>query len=390
VAGEPMPLPEIGVAACQGSWKPSAEQLDRLRALRLSHLRVDAASLDAPAPEVAALGVPIEVAILLGDDPRRQLQQAARLAKDLNLEVARWLICEESAAFATAEAASLARSLLPSGRIVRGTRGNFAELNRNRPAPGTFDGICFPVNPQVHGTDHYTLAENCAAQRDAVQSARMFTRGAPVFVSPVTLKQQFNPVATGEEAPPPPGELPPRVDARQMSLFGAAWTVASLKHLSEAGAAGITYYQTAGWQGLMETLGGSPLTQQFRSIPGSVFPVWHILADVGEFRDGQVLPSVSSRPLDIECLALRRGSRTRLLVVNLSPEPQAVEIAASLAGPEVRVRMLDAGNADEAAVRPEAFRAARPALVAAESGRLLLTLDACALARLDWGEREET
>ena len=401
--GDAVALPEIGLAAATSAWTPSAEQVSRLKGLRLSHLRVDAASLETPAPEVVASGLPVEMTIVLGADPRRQLERAAARVGELKLSVRRWIVYEEKSLVTTAEAVRLARTVLPVTTIVGGTRANFAEVNRSRPLPGTFDGVCFTINPQVHAIDNASLIENSAAQRDVIQSARAFSGTMPIFVSPVTLKQQFNPVATGAEAPTPAGVLPSRVDPRQMSLFGAAWTLASIKNLAEGGAAGVTYYETAGWQGVMETTEGSRLPQNFRSIAGSVFPVWHVLADVGEFRGGQALPCVSSRPLDVECLILRAGGRSRALVANLSTEKQTVEIPAALVGSSPRVRVLDASTAEAAMTKPEEFRAPKMApgvpstggvsrremiggVLAAltpRNGLITLTLDACAIACIE-------
>jgi hypothetical protein len=67
------------------------------------------------------------------------------------------------------------------------------------------------------------------------------------------LKPRFNAVATGPEPEPAPGELPKPVDARQMSLFGAAWTLGAIARLAQSEAARLTFYETTGWRGVMET-----------------------------------------------------------------------------------------------------------------------------------------
>src|SRR5262249_316655 len=144
----------------------------------------------------------------------------------------------------------------------------------------------------------------------------------PLAVTPVTLKPRWNPYATGTAPEPIPSELPPTVDVRQMSLFGAGWTLGSIKYLAESGVESVTYYETTRCRGVMETEAGSPLPDQFRSIPGAVFPLYHVLADVGEFAGGHVLPSVSGEPLCFDGLALRQGGRTRLLLASFRPETQ--------------------------------------------------------------------
>ena len=68
-----------------------------------------------------------------------------------------------------------------------------------------------------------------------MRAAKAFAAGQQLFVGPVTLKRPYNAyaiVADSDEV----GALPESVDPRQASLLGAAWTLASGKHLSEQGA----------------------------------------------------------------------------------------------------------------------------------------------------------
>ncbi len=354
--GAAQPIPRVGITATSEVWKPTPRQIDRLRKLNLSHLCIDAAFLHSPLPEVKAMNIPIEVSVLLGKNPESQLRETFARIQSLNLKVARWIILEESSLVTTPDAIHLARTILPGATIIGGTRANFTELNRNRPAPNAFDGVCFTINPQVHAFDNASLMENTLAQRDVILSAKNFSGTMPIYVSPVTLKQQFNPVATGSEAPAPAGTLPSRVDPRQMSLFGAAWTLASLKYLSEAGAAGITYFETAGWKGVLETTSGSRLPSRFPSIADSVFPLWHVLADFGELKGSQILPSTSSHPQSVVSLVLQAGNRNRILLANLTNDVQNIEIPEELTGGKPRIRILDASNAEQACRNPEAFR----------------------------------
>src|SRR2546421_1852947 len=98
---------------------------------------------------------------------------------------------------------------------------------------------------------------SCALQGETVKSARAFAVNRPLVVSPITLKRRYNAHATVAEAEQAPDELPDAIDLRQMSLFGAVWTAGSIKYLAESGAASLTYYETAGWRGLMERETGS-------------------------------------------------------------------------------------------------------------------------------------
>jgi hypothetical protein len=212
-------------------------------------------------------------------------------------------------------------------------------------------------------------------------SARHFSGDLPLAVTPVTLKMRFNPNATGPEPTLQPGELPAAVDVRQMSLFGAGWTLGSLKYLAESQAASTTYYETTGWQGVMETENGSTGPDKFRSFPGSVFPLYHVLADVGEFAGGEIILSQSSDTLAVEGLALRQGERTRLILANLTDQPQQVTV--HQLSEQVLVLHLNETNVELAMQSPEAFRAERGELRSTSAGMLELNLLPYALARID-------
>ncbi len=298
-----VPLPQIGLG--QGG-ELSAAAIARLRALNLSHLRVDldlAADCSAALACAQALDVPLELAITFSTEA--ELAAFAAGLRPAAPRVRRWLIFNP-------DALALARKHLaaidPNAQFVCGTDANFAELNRNRPDPAALDGVCFSLNPQVHAFDDDSLVENLAGQADAVRSARLISAGKPVVVSPVTLKPR------------------PQADDRQTSLFAAAWTAGSLKYLAEGGAASVTFYETTGPRGVMET-------------GGSVFPLYHVLADAGEFAGGEVLPSQSTSPLTVDGIVLRKGSRVRVLLANMTGEEARVTVDGI--GPRAHLKRLD-------------------------------------------------
>jgi hypothetical protein len=109
--------------------------------------------------------------------------------------------------------------------------------------------------------------------------------------------------------------------------------------------------------------------------------MYHILADVGEFSGGQVVPSKSSDNLKIDGLALRKDGRLRLLVANMSPQPQQVGV--QRLSQQVRVRRLDETNAEQAMQSPEGFRAAVGETVQTGDGVLDLSLLPYAVACID-------
>ncbi|MGD0129053.1 MAG: hypothetical protein ABSF46_27295 [Terriglobia bacterium] len=397
----PCPLPRIGLGQASYDQPLGTKEVARLRALNPSHLRVDLelfqgeyeSRLQRATLEARELRIPLEVALFLSDAAEQELKLLRRILERLKPAVCRWLVFHISEKSSTEKWLELARSHLAQyntkAKIGGGTNVYFAELNRNRPPLVAMDFAVYSVNPQVHAFDNTSLVENLEGQAATVESARQFLDGRSIAVSPVTLKPRFNPDATGPALKPSLGELPSQVDVRQMSLFGAAWTTGSLKSLSESkfvsepGVRSITYYETTGWQGVMETEGGSTLPSRFRSLPGSVFPLYHVLADVCEFAGGNVLLSTSTSPLKITGIFLVKGPRRRVVLGNLGPEPAVVQVMSAELGKAVRVKYLDETTALQAMVSPESFRADPGTLTQIEKDWIEILLRPYAIVRID-------
>ena len=250
------PLPRLGLGIASHGQRLSPTEVRRLRALALAHVRVNLApsqpgwriTLQRAIAESRALGVALEMAIHLSAAVEEELTALGAALQDARPPVASWLIFANGDAPIDAPVLAAARRLLgaydASVPLGAGTNGNFVQLNRNRPPVELLDLVCYSINPQVHAFDNRSIMETPEGQGQTVVSARLFCGGRPLAITPVTLKPRFNPDATAAEPASAPTELPSQVDARQAALFGAAWTVASLKRLAEAGAASVTYYET--------------------------------------------------------------------------------------------------------------------------------------------------
>jgi hypothetical protein len=388
-----MAPPRLGLGMASHGQPLTQREVECLRALHLAHLRVDLKLFDADYPaifqravtEARALGVALEIALHLTDAADEELQTLTGMLRELHPKVAAWLVFHTAEPTTSAPWVALAHAYLHEYDITTpiggGTNGYFTDLNRAPPPASALDLICYSINPQVHAFDNASLIETCETIAATVESAATLADGRPIAVTPITFKPRFNPVATSHDQKPTIDELPPEVDVRQMSLFGAGWTLASLKYLAESGAAGATFYETTGWRGVMERETGSPLPTLFRSIPGAVFPLYHVLADAGEFAGGAVVRSVSSDTLQVNGLALEKDGRRCVLLANLTAERQLVTIQGLSA--EVRIRMLDETNAEHAMRDWRAFRAQASDPVASEEGILRLDLLPYAIARLD-------
>ena len=385
-------LPQIGFSLGELTGPLSPREVELLKALSPAHLRVDVRlssdyepKLRQAAAVARELNCRLEMALYVGPDAQRELSALLDLVEASEAPIGRWTIFPHRGWSTTREQALIARQILEdydsSLPIGGGTPANFRELNAERPPVDLLDFVTWSMNPQVHAFDEASMVETLAAQAATVESARQFCGHVPLIVGPVTLKMQVNPYATGAWPPPTPaGELPIDVDPRQTSLFAAAWTLGSIKHLAESGVLAATYYEPTGWKGLMEREVGSPLPDEFLSKPGAVFPLYHVFADLADFAGAQVLPVRSSHPLNALALGLKLGQLTAILVANFTSRPQEVVIPHSgmLAG----TRMLDETNVTEATAQPDAYRQQVPWAAPIQEGRISFKLPAYALARV--------
>lgn len=395
--GASRPLPAIGLGVSSVSDALSSKEAALLKRIAPAHLRVDVhlskdgfgRRLQIASEQARTLGTSLEVALYLDQNPEAELRGLADALAKTKAPVRHYLVFHRQESSTRANWLELARKHLnahaPGAKLAAGTDAYFTELNRGRPPIAVADSVTYSVNPQVHAFDNLSLVETLEMQAASLTSARKFCGSLPVFVSPVTLKPRFNPNATDAPSAPagPPRELPAEVDARQPSLFAAAWTVGSLKYLAEGGAASVTYYETVGWRGVMETATGSPLPDKFPSLAGAVFPVYHVLAAAADFRGGEVGSVRSSRKLEVEALVLTRQGRRRLIIANLTDQPRVVRLTGGSFGAGVRVRMLDEFSAAAAIERPGEFWSRRGSMRETDGGVLQIGLLPYAIAFAD-------
>ncbi len=341
-------LPKIGLAVNPAGRLPSAANLARLRALKPEHLRVDVplrengwrARLTRAAIEARALRCPLEIALFTSENAAGELATYAAWAKTRNLAIARYLVFDKTAPATPTALVALARAQLGKKvPIFAGTNKFFTELNRNRPDArqlALVDGLVYSFNPQVHAFDNTSLAEAPEAQAETLRSCAAFAQGRGIAVSGITLKARHSLSDNGPE----PRERYREHDTRQGSLFGAAWTAASLGQIARARrAASITLFETTGPRGVLDAK--------------RVFPLYHVLADVMAF-GGDVVMSASSDPLKVESIVLRAGNRLRVVLANMTAQTQSAQITGLPS--RTRVRIMDAGSGKQAMHAPEAWR----------------------------------
>jgi D-apionolactonase len=309
-----------------------------LKAAGLDHVRADLrpgspgweAGLELAVANARALGVPLEVALFLPDEPEAALRDLAARARPLRPRVASWLPFRASDSTTAEGLAAAARAALAgvdaAALFGGGADAHFVELNRRRPPHRGLDRLVFALSPQAHAFDDATLFECLASLRPMADTARSISGGGAVGISPVTLRPRD--ASSIDPAPPPFTD-----DPRQASTLAAAWTLAFIAAAAEAGIASLTLFELWGPRGVVQG--------------GVSFPALHALADVLALPGATVLPARSRRPERVQVLALRAGGRLRLFLANPTADAHRVRIE-GLGGPARRAPLGQGPAGEEA------------------------------------------
>jgi hypothetical protein len=393
-------FPPVGLRCADPAAGWSGRALAVLRAIGPAHLRADVYPTAAPAGPAATglaeaarraadLGCGLELAVFLpaGDTT----SAVAGLAGELRatrpplVRVLAFSDAEESSSPATVAAvgSALAGSGYAGVPLVSGTNVYFNELNRHRIPPGRAAGLAWSVNPQIHAFDDLSLMENLQAQPATIATARVFAPAAALFVTPITLRPRFNAVAV-TDAKLPEGGLPWPADVRQPSLFGAAWTLGSIAALAGAGAGGLTYYDTVGPAGVIESPAGSPAPAEFFSRADTPYPLAVVLADAARLAGGRVCRVTGADPARVTAIAVRQPDLTTVLLANLTAGACEVGVAlpAAAAGAAATLRILDEHTAEQAAADLPSFLLTGPQATST-GGTVMMTLNPYGTARLE-------
>ncbi|MGK7393651.1 MAG: hypothetical protein ACNS62_03725 [Candidatus Cyclobacteriaceae bacterium M3_2C_046] len=332
------PIPAIGVGKSTWSENYSAREIELLQDIKFSHYRVDV-KMDQPGwqhyfstaiKEAGDLFYPLEIGLFLSDPVNQQVQDFIAFCHKAAPEIRFISIypVKEKAASQSLLDQCLAplKEAFPHTLIGAGTDAFFTELNRSRTPTDQIDYLAYSINPQVHHFDDASLVETLKAQEYTVESARQFAGNANIHVSPLTFKMRWNPNATGPEPVTPEGELPRQVDSRQMSLFGAGWTMGSLKYLIRSGASSITYFETVGPRGLFMGEKDSEVPQKFPADAYSLFPLYYLFKKLLDGQDWQLVSGQSNQDLVFDGMAMIRGDRMRVFLANFTDQFQQVRI----------------------------------------------------------------
>jgi hypothetical protein len=349
-------LPDIGVSVSSRTQPLTGHEAGILKNITFSHIRGElllfSKQLEKQYTVLSGESIkaahPAEICLFFGNDPGTELAKFLILYNHSPIPLKRIIVFSGNGKVPVNSLLSIVipsiRKKFPGIPIGTGTNCNFAQLNRSRPDFKDIDFITFAIHPQEHASDERTLIENTAAQQYAVQSATKFKMQVPVIVSPVTIQRRFNANRQNFEVPGDDHEMPPGVDPRQMSLFGAAWTVGSLKYLLDSEVTSITYYESVGERGLFMGELGSNWPGQFNADKDMIFPMFHIfstLLNKGKFR---VSGSYSTNPLVIDGFTVAGEDSGLVFLSNMTRQRQSV-ILTGIEEYKIILKM-NAGNFD--------------------------------------------
>jgi len=331
-------LPEIGVGASSTYEQLDQKSSDKIKRLQLDHVRWDIYlskndledQVGHVISETDSLNLSACLALFFHGDPEEEYKSFVKQVNGKLNRLKYLLLFDQQRKTTPDRLIELLndniRRDFPSVLIGGGTNVYFTELNRERVRNDKVDFLVYSINPQVHAFDNFSLVETLEAQYETVKSAKHFFPDMDIMISPVTLKPRFNPNATGPEPDPVPGELPSQVDVRQMSLFGACWTLISIKYMAEAGVNWATYFETAGWRGLIQ--GNIPplIDKKFKADRFDYFPVYQVFDWVKECKNGSIIHSKSSYPLIFNGFTVKDNGLYHIFLANFTRDILKINI----------------------------------------------------------------
>jgi hypothetical protein len=152
---------------------------------------------------------------------------------------------------------------------------------------------------------------------------------------------------------------------------GAAFAVSSLEMLARAGAGSVSFAAPTGWGVIRRRKDGHDV----------VTPAYHVLADVGDCRFGQVGQLECSNDDALAGVCIYTLDGVRLLLANVTNAPLRV-VVGSLAG-SAQLLALTAASLSAAVEEPERFRRRGVKTRRPRRGALTLDLDPWSVVRLD-------
>ncbi len=215
-----------------------------------------------------------------------------------------------------------ARRHFPGAQIGGGMLAYFTELNRKRPPAEALDFIGHSLCPLVHAGDDVSLTEGLETLPTLIASTRSFAAGKPYWLYPSAVSMRANPYGAAPIPSPGNGRTAMSAnDPRERGLIGAAWYAGLVAHAARGGLEAVTIAAAAGPSGL--AYAPMPWPQPWFDEAGEgVFASFHVFRELAGAAGLAQRETRSSRPRDVQALAVSTGDGVRLWLVNLTGETQ--------------------------------------------------------------------
>lgn len=225
-----------------------------------------------------------------------------------------------------------AKKAFPGLPLGGGMFSYFTELNRKRVPPEQLAYVTHATCPIVHAADDLSVMQTFEALRFVTRSVRAIYGEKPYRIGPSTIAMRQNPYGSATKENPSRKRIAmANVDPRHNGLFGAAWTLAYAVTVAEAGLDVLTLSTLAGPFGLVAGK-NEPVAE------GKPRPLFHVLKWLGHLSGADHVAVNSPKPDKLLALGARHDGKTVLLVANLTPHLQCVEVSGACGG---TVSLLD-------------------------------------------------
>jgi hypothetical protein len=354
------PVPMIGISRSSRRKEITENEMQVIRNLKFDHYRADLHLFNArwkdtgalAAAEAGKIGCPLELAVFIDDKFHEQITGLLSWIVETKPEIAALNIFHKDHRTTPApiinEIGSMIKAVLPDIKAGAGTNANFAQVNRDRPSSPYMDNVCYSIHPQEHAGDNLTLVENLQAQASTVESAKNFSGGRGIWVSPVNIQRRFNANTENFEQPAVNDSCPPQIDNRLLSLFGACWIAGSLKYICESGATGVTYLETVGERGIFQGDFPSRWPKEFPSKERMIFPVYFVFQFMAGCKSFKVIKTESSEPLTVDSLMLSDGKNVKIILLNFTAADRTVTPGNFSRDARFQIKQLNSETFDEA------------------------------------------
>lgn len=250
-----------------------------------------------------------------------------------------------------------ARAAFPGVPLGGGMFSFFTELNRKRVPARLLDFVTNTTCPTVHAADDRSVMETLEALPHQIRTARGFIGNTSHRIGPSAIGCRDNP--HGASYTPNPDNQRvclPLIDPRMRGLYGAAWVAGYIATLARCNVMSITIGATTGPLGVIYRK--DQHRQPFYDGLGkpAVFPAFHVISGIAPAAGASLVDAESSDPAKLQTLAYRQSAGTILWLINLTAQPQQVELKGLGRGRRA-IGVLDQASFVRATTDPIGFQA---------------------------------